>query len=244
MCGFFSGLFTSKIDLWTGMTDVHSHLLPGVDDGFSSLKASIEMLSFLEKTGVKRIFLTPHIMADLTQNREVFLRERFEALKADCADSRVELRLAAEYMLDECFYERMDEGLLSYDGRHVLVEVSCLQAPTDLFDKLYNIQLNGFIPVLAHPERYGYFSADTLLKLKELGCRFQLNIFSLSGFYGSAVRHNAFWLLKNGHYDFAGSDIHSLNYQSLYLNYKLKKEQAVLLADLLKRNGELASSTL
>ncbi|RHU23728.1 hypothetical protein DXD68_18860 [Parabacteroides sp. TM07-1AC] len=225
MCALFSSLFFGKKELWPGMTDVHTHLLPGVDDGFSSLDDSREMLTFLEERGVERIFLTPHIMADLTKNRAVSLKERFGAFRESCAQIHVDMRLAAEYMLDECFYERMEEGLLSYDGQHVLVEVSCLQAPGDLFEKLYDMQLNGYIPVMAHPERYGFWNINELLKLKEHGCKFQLNIFSLMGFYGPLSHKTAVSLLKNSHYDFVGSDIHSLNYRRSYNSLQLKKDQ-------------------
>ena len=122
MCALFSSFFSQKKDIWPGMTDVHSHLLPGVDDGFSSLEDSREMLAFLQELGVKRMFLTPHIMADLAKNRAVTLKEHFGTFRESCEGISVDMHLAAEYMLDECFYERMEEGLLSYDGEHVLVE--------------------------------------------------------------------------------------------------------------------------
>lgn len=225
MSAFLSNLFTRKKLLWPGMTDVHTHLLPGVDDGFSSEKESLEMLSFMETCGVERIFLTPHVMADLAKNRKEYLQEQFDTFRENCAHINIDLHLAAEYMLDECFYDRMKEGLLSYDGKHVLVEVSCLQAPGDLFEKLYDIQLNGFVPVMAHPERYGFWDTSGLMKLKEHGCRFQLNLFSLAGFYGSLPQKNAVWLLKKGHYDYTGMDIHSLNYRRIYESLSLKNDQ-------------------
>ena len=101
MCALFSSFFSQKKDIWPGMTDVHSHLLPGVDDGFSSLEDSREMLAFLQELGVKRMFLTPHIMADLAKNRAVTLKEHFETFSVSCAGIRVDMRLAAEYMMDE-----------------------------------------------------------------------------------------------------------------------------------------------
>ena len=239
MNAFLSDLFTRKKPLWPGMTDVHSHVLPGVDDGFSLEEESLGMLLFLGTCGVKRLFLTPHIMADLAKNRREFLQERFDLFRSKCADIPVELRLAAEYMLDECFYDRMKEGLLSYDGQHVLVEVSFLQASGDLFEKLYDMQLNGFIPVMAHPERFGFWNIDELLKLKEHGCKFQLNIFSLVGFYGPLPNKTAAALLKRGCYDFVGTDIHSLNYRSFYSSLKLKKDQYEAVERLMRGNETL-----
>lgn len=239
MNAFLSDLFTRKKPLWPGMTDVHSHLLPGVDDGFSSEEESLDMLSFLGTCGVKRLFLTPHIMADLVRNRRVYLQERFDLFRGNCMGINIDLRLAAEYMLDECFYDRMNEGLLSYDGKHVLVEVSFMQAPGDLFEKLYDLQLNGYIPVLAHPERFGFWNINELLKLKEHGCKFQLNLFSLAGFYGPLPHKTASSLLKKGCYDFVGTDIHSLNYRSLYDSLKLKKDQFESVEKLMQGNGLL-----
>ena len=192
---------------------------------FSSLEDSREMLAFLQELGVKRMFLTPHIMADLAKNRAVTLKELFGTFRESCEDISVDMHLAAEYMLDECFYERMEEGLLSYDGEHVLVEVSCLQAPGDLFEKLYAIQLNGFIPVMAHPERYPFWDINGLMKLKEHGCKFQLNLFSLARFYGTLPYKTSLSLLKKGYYDFVGTDIHSLNYRRGYDTLSLKKDQ-------------------
>lgn len=236
MCALWKSFFKQDKNLWDGIIDAHSHLLPGVDDGFSLKEESREMLVFLSKKGVRRVFLTPHVMADLALNRREFLQEQFEVFKTYCSDVNIELRLAAEYMLDECFYDRMKEGMLSYDGQHVLVEVSCLQAPGDLFDKLYDIQLNGYIPIMAHPERYGFWDMNGLMKLKEHGCKFQLNLFSLTGFYGPLSRKTANSLLKSGYYDFVGTDIHSLNYQRLYESIKLKKEQYDAVEKLMAQN--------
>lgn len=239
MCAFWKRFFKQNENLWEGMTDVHCHLLPGVDDGFSLQEESLEMLMFLSGKGVRRMFLTPHVMADLALNRREFLQERFEAFKAYCADVDIELRLAAEYMLDECFYDRMNEGLLSYDGQHVLVEVSCLQAPGDLFEKLYDIQMNGYVPVVAHPERYGFWDMKGLMNLKERGCKFQLNLFSLAGFYGPFPQKTATSLLKKDCYDFTGTDIHSLNYRPIYDALKLKKDQHEAVVKLLGQNEGL-----
>ena len=221
------------------MTDIHTHLLPEVDDGFSSEEKSRGMLSFLDTCGVKRLFLTPHIMADITKNQREYLQKRFDLFCGNCTDINIELRLAAEYMLDECFYDRMKEGLLSYDGQHVLVEVSFLQAPGNLYEMLYDMQLNGYIPVMAHPERFGFWNIQELSKLKEHGCKFQLNIFSLTGFYGQLPHKTAVSLLKKGSYDFVGTDIHSLNYRSFYSSVKLKKDQYEAVEKLLGQNAGL-----
>lgn len=221
MLNLFFWKQTSAVgDLWQSFTDMHTHLLPGVDDGSSSLEESVEILSFLHKAGVKRVYLTPHVMVDYPKNRMAYLKEQFDCFLQGCQGTEVpELRLAAEYMLDEQFATHLEEGLLSYDGRHVLVEMSCAQPPNGLHEILYELQLKNYIPILAHPERYLFFSPEGFARLKEYGCQFQLNLFSLSGFYGAEVARQAKLLLQNGLYDYAGSDIHNTDYLELYPSF-------------------------
>lgn len=227
-------------DLWQASTDIHAHLLPGVDDGSQSADESMEILSFLHAKGVEHMFLTPHIMADYPQNCSGFLQEQFVGFTQCCEGVSIpRLRLAAEYMLDEQFVKHLEQGLLTYDGKHVLVEMSCMQAPMNLYDKLYSLQLNGYTPILAHPERYLFMSADGFARLKEHGCEFQLNLFSLTGFYGESARSNAVRLLKKGMYDYVGSDIHSLDYKASYSNMRLKEKEAEAVHVLMKKNASL-----
>jgi tyrosine-protein phosphatase YwqE len=195
--------------LFEGMTDVHTHLLPGVDDGAQRLSDSVEMLGFMRELGVKRIYLTPHIMADLPGNTPEALRSKYEAFLKDCPPG-LELRLAAEYMLDAGFASLVAKGLLTMSARHVLVETSYFSPPPALIDILYELTLSGFQPLIAHPERYRYMSENDCRKWKDKGCKLQLNLFSLSGAYGHAAERNARILLKQGLYDHLGSDIHQL----------------------------------
>lgn len=211
--------YTGLLDGWT---DVHSHLLFGVDDGIQNLTEAKAALEFLWQKGVKRMYLTPHVMDEYPANTPENLSERFQILSV-FAPSELELNLAAEYMLDSGFEQRMKGGLLTLDGAHVLVETSYLSAPSDFRDLLYNLVLEKYIPVLAHPERYMYMTIQTYRSLKENGVKFQLNLFSLTGMYGIRSRQNAEYLLRQGFYDFVGSDLHHINMYSdnikrLYLN--------------------------
>ncbi|MDR1258508.1 MAG: hypothetical protein LBK65_04385 [Tannerellaceae bacterium] len=196
--------------LLEGMTDVHTHLLPAVDDGAQLVEDSLEILRFMCRMGVRRVYLTPHVMADLPGNTPGALQKRYEAFLKFCPDGP-ELRLAAEYMLDSRFTSLINDGLLAMSGRHVLVETSYLSPPLGLNDILYDLRLAGYQPLIAHPERYLYMRDSDYRKLKEMGCRLQLNLFSLSGVYGSYVAKNAAHLLKEGLYDHAGSDVHNLD---------------------------------
>jgi tyrosine-protein phosphatase YwqE len=200
------------------MTDLHTHLLPGVDDGVETLEESLETLAFLQGVGVERVFLTPHVMADLQDNTPEALRERYrELLKA--SPSGPELLLAAEYMLDAGFMPLMDKGLLAMPNKHVLVETSYLSPPPNFMTLLYDLTIAGYIPIIAHPERYLYMRENNdYRKLKDKGYKLQLNLFSLTGVYGLQAERNAISLLKQGLYDHVGSDIHQLEAYQESLN--------------------------
>lgn len=192
-----------------GMTDCHSHLLPGVDDGVGTLDESLRILDMMEKHGVRKVWLTPHIMEDIP-NTTAHLRERFAELQASYSGS-VELHLAAENMLDGLFEERLEKNdLLPLDenGDHLLVETSCFSPPMDLYGILERIKAKGYHPVLAHPERYGYMEKEEYRRIKDMGVKLQLNLFSLVGTYGRSVQRKAEWLLKNNMIAYRGSDIH------------------------------------
>lgn len=192
-----------------GMTDLHTHLLPGVDDGVQTMEESLSALACLRNLGVEQIYLTPHVMADLPENTPRSLLVRYEALLKACPD-RPQLRLAAEYMLDAAFAPSLEKGLLTMPNRHVLVETSYLAPPPDLAAILYGLTMAGYTPVIAHPERYMYMHERDCRLLKDRGCKLQLNLFSLSGAYGKQVGRNAATLLKQGLYDYTGSDIHRM----------------------------------
>lgn len=218
--------------------DIHTHLLPGVDDGAADVSEGLDMVCRWQAAGVKKLFCTPHIQADRTGNRTPFLYERFLAFRQACPPG-VELRLAGEYMLDECFISHLEEGLLTFDGRQVLLEVSYLDAPADLENLLYEVALNGYRPVLAHPERYLYMRPERYESLKERGCRFQLNLLSVAGYYGREVQARSRNLLRRGWYDYAGSDLHRRSQAEILLGMASDKKEADQLIELIGRNREL-----
>lgn len=181
-----------KSTLFQGMKDCHRHLLPGVDDGVQSLEESLRILQRMEQLGVRRLWLTPHIMEDIP-NETGFLQQRFQALKTNYK-GKVEIRLAAEYMLDNLFEERLqnDDLLPLEEGkRYLLVETSYFNPPMRLHDLLHRIQQKGYYPLLAHPERYVYMQMQDYSALKSAQVSFQLNLPSLSGMYGKQVQKKA-----------------------------------------------------
>lgn len=197
------------IGYFSGFTDCHSHLLPGVDDGIQTVDEALQILHFYEKKGVKKVWLTPHIMEDLPNSTE-HLRSCFDKLQ-EAYTGPVILRLSAENMLDNLFEERLSSGdLLPFGEKKnaLLVETSYMHPPVGFRETLLRIKSKGYYPILAHPERYAYMDFSDYQALKQLGVLFQLNLFSLNAVYGKAAKEKALLLLKNHLYDLAGSDVH------------------------------------
>lgn len=225
--------------LLADLTDIHTHFLPGVDDGFQQKESAVSALKDMIDWGVKRVYFTPHIMDDLPLNNPAFLKERFAAFLED-APTGIDIRLGAEYMLDASFYKQMEEGLLPLGKNHVLIEMSYLYPSPELMNVIYQLRINDYIPLLAHPERYLFMDEKQYRELKEKGCRFQLNLMSLSGQYGRHTHDVAWHLLQHGFYDFAGTDIHHLNaFRHNMTQLKLTKAEQELVRELIRKNDIL-----
>lgn len=194
-----------------GMTDYHSHLLPGVDDGVQTVEESLEILRLYEQLGIREVWFTPHIMEDIP-NTTAGLRSRFEQFQKHYTGN-IRLHLAAEYMLDNLFKERLahrDLLPIGEEGNHLLVETSYFNPPMDLYGMMEKIKSAGFIPILAHPERYTYMGEKDYHRLKEAGVVFQSNLPSLTGSYGKQVLQNIRHLLVQKYTNIWGTDTHRL----------------------------------
>lgn len=208
---FFKNHTIGETGILNGLTDWHSHILPGVDDGFRSIKDSLEALSRYESLGISEVWLTPHVMEDVPNATEV-LKNRFSEL-CDAYKGALRLHLAAEYMMDSLFERRLrDRDLLPLGtgGKHLLVETSYFNPPAGLVEILKSIKTAGYFPVLAHPERYMYMDMEDYSALMDSGVRLQLNLCSLVGMYGKEVQDKAFRLLRKGYFSIAGTDLHRL----------------------------------
>lgn len=207
-------IFSSKItinrsEILNGFCDNHIHLLPGVDDGIQSLDDSLQLLQIMEAAGVKTVWCTPHIMEDIP-NKTDFLKMHFETLKSKY-EGNIELHLAAEYMLDNLFQERLyKDDLLVHENNHLLVESSAISAPYNFKGTLKEIMSKGHYVLLAHPERYFFLEMNDYEELKSMNIRFQLNLTSLVGLYGPEVKIKAEKLLNSGFYDAVGTDTHKI----------------------------------
>ena len=217
-----------KSGMFQGFTDWHSHILPGVDDGIRRMDDALAVLKRYEEAGVKKIWLTPHIMED-DANTTDSLRAQFAELK-EAYNGGIELRLAAENMLDSLFEERLENHdflPIGEDGTHLLVETSYMNPPFGFQDIINQAMSEGYNIVLAHPERYRYMDESDYRDLKSQGVKFQTNFASLVGGYGETARKKAEWLLKEGMIDLTGSDIHRLSFFNDMVKASPKKKSAM-----------------
>lgn len=198
-----------KSGLLQGFTDWHSHILPGVDDGIKTMDESLETLAILESKGVRKIWLTPHVMEECPNTTER-LRDRFKDLR-EAYKGGIELRLASENMLDSLFEDRLAEKdflPLGANGEYLLVETFYVNQPYGMDEMIDGVFSMGMTPILAHPERYAYMREGDYLKWKKRGVLFQSNIISLIGGYGETARKKLEWMLKEGLVNILGTDLH------------------------------------
>jgi tyrosine-protein phosphatase YwqE len=198
-------------------TDIHSHLIPGIDDGSKTMEDSIRFIEQLQKLGFRNIVTTPHIKWGHFQNtRETIswgLSQLNKALEAKGID--ISVRAAAEYYIDDFFLQLLqEEPLLVIRDNEVLVELSFYAEPFRVLDIFFKIQTAGYKPVLAHPERYAYYHdrKEMYRKLKEMGVLLQLNLLAITGHYGKQVQSTANWLLEEQLYDYCATDLHHENH--------------------------------
>jgi protein-tyrosine phosphatase len=194
-------------------TDIHSHLIPGIDDGVKDLEEAISMVKALKNMGYERLVITPHVMSQKYNNSSKDIKEGFDALKKKIEKDGINIKLfiAAEYYLDEHLLDLIEKkDILTFSDHYILFELSFASAPLFLEDAIFLMQTKGYKPVLAHPERYHYFhfSFDKYQDIKGKGVLFQLNINSFNGYYSKPVKKMAIKLMKEGMVDFLGSDTH------------------------------------
>jgi protein-tyrosine phosphatase len=194
--------------------DMHSHVLPGLDDGADSLEKALEMVAAFLQLGYRKLIMTPHIMGDFYKNNPRNIHEQLAVLKQAVQDKgwEIDLACAAEYYLDEWFLEKVSgpEPLLSFGTQYVLFETSYMNEPLNFKEAVFALQTAGYKPVLAHPERYTYLydRFEELIRMRETGVLFQLNLLSLSGYYSERARRVAEKLVDQKLVEFVGTDAH------------------------------------
>jgi len=219
--------------------DLHAHWLPGLDDGAQDLEQSLALLRGLAALGYRRLWATPHVMADLYPNTPAQIKEKLAVVQAAARAEGLDLELgaAAEYLMDEAFGEKITtDDLLTLPGKRVLVEMSFISPPPQLDNYIFQLQTKGYKVILAHPERYMFYHDDygRYRQFVDRGCALQLNLLSLTGYYGKGIRDVAHKLLKEGLVSYLGTDIHHMRHMQQL--DKLLQERAV--NKLLERSRE------
>ena len=193
-----------------GFVDIHSHILPGIDDGAKNIKESISLISEMNKLGFSKIIGTPHTYHGLYENTNKSIQESFNIIK-NKANEFVKLSYSSEYLIDNDLLKKAQEKtILCLKDNYVLIEMSYISKPKNLYEIIFELIHNNYRPILAHPERYRFLfdRFDEFMKLKKVGCLFQVNLFSLTGHYGSDVLGMANKLISKDMVNFTGSDIH------------------------------------
>ncbi|WP_343634498.1 CpsB/CapC family capsule biosynthesis tyrosine phosphatase [Fluviicola sp.] len=202
------------------LVDIHSHLLPGIDDGAPTMDHTIGMLRKFEELGYQKLIMTPHIMSGVYDNTSEIIVQKLEEVRKVSHDLGLKLQLeaSAEYYFDETLFDRIRrKDLLPFAGNHILFEFSFRNQPSQVEDIVFSLKSAGYQPVLAHFERYLYFhpSIEIARSLRERGCYIQVNLNSFTGHYGADVKNQAIRLLKAGLIDILGSDCHRIQHLEL-----------------------------
>ena len=240
----FSASHSSISDFSALKADMHSHLIPGIDDGAKNLMESVDLARRMYQLGYRKLITTPHIQQEFFRNTPEIILNGLEkvrkALKSE--NVPVEIQAAAEYLIDDGFEEKASGGnLLTFSGKYLLVELSYFNPHPNLKAFIFNLQVDGFKVVLAHPERYTYWFNDfsKYEELKDRGVFFQANVVSLARFYPDPVKKMAEKLIDKGMIDFLGSDMHNINYMQA-LEKALKERSLIKLLE----SGRLLNGTL
>jgi len=205
-------------------TDVHSHILPGVDHGSQSVEESLEMLQAQLDMGISHVMCTSHVTAETFENTPESLTAAYEELKNAIVREGLPINIyvSAEYRIDEYWTQEYEAGhLLPLPGNHVLLENSFAQELIGIDNMMFDLQVKGYRPILAHPERYRYYNdrRDRYKTLHNASVKFQINILSLAGYFGKGARERALWLIQNNLCDMLGSDMHNMEHAQIIKEY-------------------------
>ena len=240
----FSFFFKKKKqNLFKGLVDFHNHLLPGIDDGSKSIEQSLEMLNIYNELGIETVIASPHIFKDLYPNTPKTIRKSYNSLKPSMIDQETKvLGYGAEYMIDEFFLKELDKKkeLLTCFKNHVLIEIPFFGQLNLLEEALFKLQNMGYVPILAHPERYVTIESSKKIKeLKSRGAKMQLNALSLIGFYGKEAKEKSNNFLRSKLYDFICTDAHNPYQLKKLKEIYLKKKDIIIWNKIYEKQSEI-----
>ena len=230
------------IDFSIIKTDIHSHLIPGIDDGSPNIDTTIRLILEMKKLGYRKLITSPHVMSDAYDNSSEKILQGLNFVRNELKIRNIDIEIdaAAEYYIDYNFEQKIGkEMFLTFGENYLLVELSFVDAPKNLFDIIFKLQLEGYKVVLAHPERYHYFQVKDYQDLTQRGVFLQINLLSLIGYYSKEVQDKAENLIANNMVRFIGSDCHNMRHVELY-----KKCQTRRAWHNLHNSGKLLNSTL
>ena len=225
-----------NVDLSVVGVDMHSHLIPGIDDGSQSIEESIHLIEQLQAYGYKKLITTPHIMYPGFENGPDTILPGLEQIRKELKirNIPIEIEAAGEYYYNEYFFEKIEQkDLMCFSGNKVLFELPTMNAPTDLREKVFAMTSNGYVPVLAHVERYPYLYEKGLEEfeyLRNMGVLLQVNIGTFVGVYKDQLKFIAYKLAENKMLDLIGTDLHGERHLG-YLALALKDRKFLRLLD-------------
>ncbi|MFY7965843.1 MAG: tyrosine-protein phosphatase [Chitinophagaceae bacterium] len=221
MFSFFAKKYDNNLNLSFLEVDMHSHLLPNLDDGLETIEQTITFAKEMQHLGYKKLICTPHILPDVHDNSPETILPRLEEVRKAFKENDIDIEIdaAAEYMVGPEFHQSILKGdqLLTFGKNYILIEMSYAAPSQNIAEVIFDLKIKGYRPILAHPERYNYYLGNPAVYEDFIGrgCLLQVNLLSLTGFYGKPVQKAAEYLVKNKLISFIGSDMHHKNHLNM-----------------------------
>tara|TARA_B100000959_G_scaffold131580_1_gene137938 strand:- start:401 stop:1141 length:741 start_codon:yes stop_codon:yes gene_type:complete len=223
-------------------TDIHSHLIPGIDDGSPDMETTVSLIKKVQKLGFTKLITTPHVMSDCFQNSSETILNGLADVRTELKTQNINMEIdaAAEYYIDYDFEQKIGkEKFLTFGDNYLLVELSFMEAPQNFYNIIFKLQLEGYKVVLAHPERYNYYQMKDYDDLVSRGVLLQINWLSLIGYYSPQIKSKTEDLIAKEIVSFVGTDCHNMNHAELYKECQVNKAWHDL-----NNSGKLLNSTL
>ena len=239
---FFKNKEHESLNFSVLKTDIHSHFIPGIDDGSPDMETTIALIEKMQALGFKKIITSPHVMSDFYKNSSELILNELDNVRQELKvrNINIELDAIAEYYIDYEFEQKIGkERFLTFGDNYLLVELSFIEEPRNLFDIIFKLQLEGYKVVLAHPERYNYYTMKDYEELISRGVILQINLLSLIGYYSKQIKIKTESLINAGMIRFVGTDCHNMNHAELYEKCQTKKAWHDLV-----NSGQLLNATL
>ena len=232
----------APLDFSVLKTDIHSHFIPGIDDGSPDMETTISLIKEMQGLGFEKVITSPHVMSDFYKNTPETILKGLAEVRAELKTQNINMEIdaVAEYYIDYDFQQKIGkEQFLTFGDKYILVELSFMESPKNLFDIIFKLQLEGYKVVLAHPERYAYMRMNDYDDLVKRGVLLQINLLSLIGYYSPQIEQKTKDLIANDMVSFVGSDCHNMQHAELYKKCQTKKAWHDLC-----NSGKLLNSTL